>query len=334
MTRYAITGASGYVGTRLSRWLLAHEPDAQLIGFDVRPPQADVAGHARFTFHRLDVRDPLLGERLREAHVDALLHFAFVVDPLYDENEMTDIDVGGTRNVLAAVLNAGVNYLLCTSSTTAYGACPDNPVPLREENVTRASRRFVYAHDKRQMDELVRAFAADHPAVATCIVRPCIVLGPNVANYIAATLLRLPFGVLFDGNDPPGQFIHEDDLVQLIVNCLQKRATGAFNAVGRGLVSSRELASAQGKRTLRLSSQAGPSDSPGWRGATRLTTYASPPGMIDFLKWPWAAAGEKAERELGFVPRYSSAECFAILVARRGEVLESFARKMKELGKR
>src|SRR5262245_17757685 len=131
MAVYAVTGSSGYIGTRTIRWLLDADRENRAIGFDVRPPRIS---DARFEHHELDVRDPRLADKVRG--VDALLHFAFVLDPLYDEREMTDIDVGGTRNVLDAVSRAGIAYLLATSSTTAYGALPDNPVPLTEEQPT------------------------------------------------------------------------------------------------------------------------------------------------------------------------------------------------------
>src|SRR5512144_602749 len=98
MALYAVTGSSGYIGTRTIRWLLDESPDHRVIGFDVRPPR---------------IADPRLEHHQRG--VRALLHFAFIVDPLYDEREMTDIDVNGTRNVLEAARAARVRYLLATS---------------------------------------------------------------------------------------------------------------------------------------------------------------------------------------------------------------------------
>jgi UDP-glucose 4-epimerase len=100
MTTYAITGSSGYVGTRMTRWLLEKEPDCRIIGFDVRPPRVE---SDRLEFHHMDVRDPRLGEVLAGKGVASLMHFAFILDPLYDEKEMIDIEIGGTQNVLAAV---------------------------------------------------------------------------------------------------------------------------------------------------------------------------------------------------------------------------------------
>jgi UDP-glucose 4-epimerase len=330
MATYAITGSSGYVGTRMTRWLLEREPDARVIGFDVRPPRVE---SDRLEFHELDVRDKALPEVLEGRGVKSLLHFAFVLDPMYDEQEMRDIDLGGTANVLAAVERATIPHLLATSSTTAYGALADNPVPLTEEAPTRATPDFNYAHDKRLMDEMLRKFAAEHPAVSVCIVRPCIVLGPTVANYIAASMLSQSVTALLDGADPELQFIHEDDLVRLIATCVEKQAAGVFNAVGRGTVTTTQTARMQGKRAMRLPYKA-------MRAALwgvqklKLLDYNTPPGILDFFRWSWIASGDKARRDLGFQPDHSSEECFQVVIGRKHEVLANFKARMKPRAKR
>jgi len=314
----------------MTRWLLEREPDAKIIGFDVRPPRVE---SDRLEFHRLDVRDPALADRLKGRDVASLLHFAFVLDPLYDEREMHDIDVGGTKNVLRAVVEAKVPHLLATSSTTAYGALPDNPSRLREEDPVRAAPAFAYAHDKRLMDDLLQAFAREHPEVKVCTIRPCIVLGPNVANYIAFNLLTQPVTTLLDGQNPELQFIHEDDLVRLVATCLEKRAAGIYNAVGEGTLTSRDLARLAGKRTLRVPYRAA------WGlvwalHRVRALDFAMPPGILDFFRNPWVASGDKARRDLGFVPDHSSRACFEILLARKDQVLADFKQRIKARGKR
>lgn len=330
MATYAVTGSSGYIGTRTIRWLLDADPANRVLGFDVRPPRIE---DARLEHHALDVRDARLGEKLLGREVAALLHFAFIVDPLYDEKEMTDIDVRGTRNVIDAVAAAKIPYLLATSSTTSYGALPDNPVPLREEHPTRAARDFVYAHDKKVMDEMLRDFAAAHPEIGVCIVRPCIVLGPTVSNYIAVNMLSQPVGALIDGRDTPFQFIHEDDLARLITTCVEQRATGIFNAVGAGEITTRETARMQGKRALPV-----PGKLVGgalWMiRRLKLLPYSMPPGILDFYRYPWIASGDKARRELGFEPRHTTAECFQIVMSRRSEILAGHRRVMAARGKR
>jgi hypothetical protein len=59
-----------------------------------------------------------------------------------------------------------------------------------------------------------------------------------------------------------------------------------------------------------------------------------PPGVLDFFRNPWVATGDKARRELGFVPDHSSRACFEILLSRKEEVLRDFRQRMKARGKR
>jgi UDP-glucose 4-epimerase len=330
MTTYAITGSSGYVGTRMTRWLLERDPGARVIGFDVRPPRIE---SDRLEFHQLDVRDPALGEILDRRKPRTLLHFAFVLDPLYDEAEMRAIDLGGTANVLRAVVRAKIPHLVATSSTTAYGALADNPEPLTEDAPTRASAAFNYAHDKRLMDELLREFAALHREMKVCIVRPCIVLGPTVANYIAASLMAPPVAALLDGKNPRLQFIHEDDLVRLLALCVEKQAAGVYNAVGEGTVTTREVAQIEGKPAVFVPYRAA------WAAVwgiqrLKLLDFNMPPGILDFFRHSWIASGERAQRELGFTPAHSSRECYELLRARKRDVLDEFKQQMKTRGKR
>jgi UDP-glucose 4-epimerase len=330
VTTYAITGSSGYVGTRMTEHLLARDPTARVIGFDVRPPRVT---SDRLEFHALDVRDPRLAEHLVGKDVASLLHFAFVVDPLYDEREMHDIDVRGTENVLRAVAQAKIPHLVATSSTTAYGALPDNPPRLLEDDPPRAAPAFSYAHDKRLMDELLARFAAAHPEIGVCVLRPCIVLGPNVANYIAYNLLALPVTALLDGADPELQFVHEDDLVRLIALCVAQRTRGVYNAVGEGTLRLTELARLAGKRAVKLPSRL--VGAAVWAvQRSRLLDFSMAPGVLDFFRHQWVASGAKARRDLGFVPAFDSRVCFEILVARKASVLAHFRERIKARGKR
>ena len=54
-------------------------------------------------------------------------------------------------------------HLLVASSTTAYGAWPDNPVPIPEEHPVRGLPAYEYARDKTEIDRLCQLWAAQHP---------------------------------------------------------------------------------------------------------------------------------------------------------------------------
>ena len=74
------------------------------------------------------------------------------------------------------------------------------------------------------------------------IVRPCIVFGPNVDNYLVRLWTKQPFAVDVGTIDRQIQFVHEDDVVEAITGLLLGRHAGAFNVAGDGLMTNRECA--------------------------------------------------------------------------------------------
>ena len=180
--RYLITGGSGYIGSRLVGRLVERSDIERIAICDIRPPR----GFQPKTEHRvLDVRDSArVREVIADERPDVLVHLAFVLNPIHDEKLMYEIDVGGTQAVLDAASEAGVGRVLVTSSTTAYGAFPDNPIPITEDWPVRGVPEFEYARDKAECDRLCQLWALQHPDREMTIVRPCIVFGPNVDNYL------------------------------------------------------------------------------------------------------------------------------------------------------
>ena len=314
--KYVITGGAGYIGSRLVE-LLATRDDTELIAIaDVRPPRIP---HARTEFHRTDVRDrAALGALLERVQPDALVHLAFVLNPIRDEEAMYDIDVNGTANALEAASKAGTPHVLVTSSTTAYGAWPDNPEPIGEDWPLRGQPDFAYARNKTESDRVCQLWAADHPDRTMTIVRPCIVLGPNVDNYIVRTWENAPFYPRFKGEpDQHVQFVHEDDLAGAIGGLLVGRHAGAFNVAGDGVMTWQETAELAGLkiRTLPFGFFYGVNKLL-WR--LRVPNTESPPGNLQFIRHPWVCSNEKLKQTLGWTPRHDTRETFELTLYARG----------------
>jgi UDP-glucose 4-epimerase len=144
MQRVAITGSSGYLGSRLIEGLRQRDERLRILGLDVREP-ADVAPH---DFVRADIVDLGLIETLRSFAPDTIIHAAFAFQPMRNTRRMHQINVEGSRNLLQAAAALRPARLLIISSATAYGAWPDNPVPMDESWPLRARREFGYAADK------------------------------------------------------------------------------------------------------------------------------------------------------------------------------------------
>jgi UDP-glucose 4-epimerase len=315
--KYLVTGGSGYIGGRLID-LLTQEPDNEVLNLDIRPPAVP---RPRTRFQHMDVRDRGMRALMETERPDALVHLAFVLNPIRDEHTMYDIDVNGTQNVLEAAAAAGVGQLLVASSTTAYGAFPDNPVPLTEEHPVRGLPGYEYARDKTEIDRQCQLWAAQHPDRVMTIVRPTIVFGPNVDNYIVRFWSSSPFFPLLDGKDPDWQFVHEDDVVEAMSRLLVERRAGIFNLTADGTIKLSEAARLAGLKTRRMPTKVYRRiATAAWR--MRLPRVEAPPGQIDFILYPWIASNEKLKAELGWTPRYTSRETFEITMRAKGILAE------------
>ena len=312
--RYLVTGGSGYIGSRLIDRMVESDDTERIVIADIRPPRSF---HPKVSFSKLDVRDgAAVRELLERERPDALLHLAFVLNPMHDENAMYDIDVGGTQNVLDAASASGVGQVLVTSSATAYGAFPDNPVPIGEDRPVRGVPDFEYARDKTECDRLCQLWALRHPDRVMTIVRPCIVFGPNVDNYIVRAWTKQPFFADFGGPDQPVQFVHEDDVVDALMTLLEGRHAGAYNLAGDGTMTWRECAELIGTPIRRVPKKLF------WRFGRlmwRLHAAETPPGNLHFIIHPWVVSTDRL-KATGWTPRYTSRETFEITMRTHGKL--------------
>lgn len=310
MKRVAITGAAGYLGSALARALADVRDVEAIVGIDIRQPQQPAP---QLHFYQKDITTPLAPIFTQEG-VDTVVHLAFLLNPTRDRRLSRRVNVDGTANVLRASEEAGVKHLLFMSSATAYGAHRDNPTPLTEEAPLRPNSGMTYAQDKAQTDLMAQAFAREHTKMAVTILRACPVLGPTADNFVVRGLFRSAVYKVA-GHDPPMQYLHEEDLLRLLLHCLRNRVAGTYNVAGEGTVPYSELARLSGKRLVSLP--------PGllellaslsW--SLHLQSDGTAAGVA-FIKYPWVASTEKLKREAGFSPRLSSRETLASLIASR-----------------
>jgi UDP-glucose 4-epimerase len=280
---------------------------------DIRPPRAF---RPKVRYEHLDVRDAArVHELLVRERPDALVHLAFVFNPIHDEHAMYEVDVNGTSNVLEAAAEAEVEQVLVTSSATAYGAFPDNPVPLTEEHPVRGVPSFEYARDKAESDRICQLWANQYPDRTMTIVRPTVVFGPSVDNFIVRLLTAQPFVANLGNGGAWVQFVHEDDLVDALTGLLAGRHGGTFNIAADGTMALRECAEALGRPFLRVPRRA-------YWGLTallwRLRIGDAPPGYLHFVVNPWVVSNEKLKRTLGWEPRHTTRETFDLTLGARG----------------
>ena len=309
--RVAVTGAAGYVGRSLIARLARDASVDRILALDVRPLPADIA-KGPVVFARHDVTRPF-GPLLREHRIDALAHLAYVLRPSRDREAARRVNVDGAASALASCEAAGVRHVLYLSSSSVYGAHPDNPPLLGEDAQPRPPRGFQYSEDKAAAERLIANFAASRPGFSAVVLRACPALGPKADNFIASAFSK-PFLVGARGHDPQMQLVHEDDLAEALYRCLLSRVSGTYNLAGDGLIRWSEMARMFGRRVLWLP---GPllRFLVGASWALRLQGD-SPPSGLSFITHTWAASNDKLKRELGIRPRHTSREAWAAFASR------------------
>jgi UDP-glucose 4-epimerase len=302
--RILVTGAAGYIGGKLVETLCQKEWVDAVVGTDIREPARK---YPKYKFDIRDVRQSM-EDIFQNERIDTVVHTAYILPPIHDTRLMEDINKNGTRNILNASAKAGVRQILYTSSTTAYGFYPDNDQPLTEESPLRGNDDFTYAKNKKEIEAILADFVKAHPDIRVTIVRPCFVVGPGFKNPMAEHLQKKL--VMIPSKTRPWQFVHEDDLINVMVLLLKKQIPGAFNVTAEGAMTFDEMIRSLGNIPIPLPwSVIYPLNNLVWfLRLSSITKFPSPP--LRMTVEPWIASSEKLKKETGYQFKYDSRSAF------------------------
>jgi UDP-glucose 4-epimerase len=321
MTRIVVTGASGNVGTALLRRLLTDQEESyDVVGVVRRPPQVAAEPWSRVRWVAADLASasiPTLVEAFRGA--DAVVHLAWGFQPSHRPGYLEAVGVGGTRRVLEAVETAGVPHLVHQSSIGAYAPRSDL-TPVDESYPATGVPSSPYSRHKAAAEEQLDAWSLRPGAAVVTRFRPTLIGqhagGGGQARYFLPTvvppavLTRLP--VLPLASRIALQFVHADDVATAIVAALRRRAAGAFNLAGDGVLRPPEIAEALGARLVEV-----PPAVLRWGCALSWHTGLQPvdPGWVDLALQVPVLDTQAARRELDWTPQHTSAQVLREMIA-------------------
>lgn len=312
MVTIAITGVGGLIGQRLVTALETAPHVDAVLGVDVKPP--DGLRSPKLRLATADVRDRALAQTLDGA--DVVVHLAFQLDPIRDESTMHAVNVDGTRNVFEAARAAGASKTVYVSSGVAYGAHPDNDLPLHEDSPLRANPDFNYAEHKLEVERWLWPWAESHPEMTVTVLRPSIVAGPGVDNFISRQL-EMPRFPAVRGHRPPMQFVHVDDVASALAHAVEHDLPGAYNVSSEGWLSFDEVVAVGGRRVLELPEEVAHSAA---QRMWRLGIGEAPPGQLNYIMHPWVLSVDKLVAT-GWRPRHTNRDALAELAREHGEWL-------------
>jgi nucleoside-diphosphate-sugar epimerase len=297
MTTIAVTGVGGLLGRRLVAALDTREDVERIVGIDVRRPVG--LNSPKLVFRHGDVRDPAIADAFQ--NVDVVVHLAFQMDPIHDEAAMRSINVDGTRTVFEAARAAGVRQVVYPSSVVAYGAHPDNDLPLTEDSPLRGTPAFNYSEHKRDVEAWLWPWLEEVDDLEVTVLRSACVLGAGMQNFVSR-IFEAPRVLLVKGHKPPLQFVHVDDVVSAVLHTIDHRLTGAYNVCAEGWLSMDEVTAIVGRRTLQVPEEVAFSSA---ERAWKLGLGEQPPGLVHHLMHPWVMTPAKLVAT-GWAPRHSN----------------------------
>lgn len=304
MVRYLVTGGAGFLGINLVRYLLGK--GHQVTSLDVAEfDYPDCRDKVRIVTG--DIRDTIKVAEAMEG-VQIVVHCAAAL-PLYKKEDILSTDVDGTRNVIEAASHQGVERFIHVSSTAVYGIPDHHPIYEDDE----LDGVGPYGEAKILAEEV----CLEHRAAGMCvpILRPKSFIGPERLGVFAMFYDWAKdahgFPMIGSGNNRY-QLLDVEDLCEAIY---------VTATLDKDIVNDTFNIGAKEFKTMKEDFQA-VLDCAGF--GKKIRGFPAGPviavlKILEFLKlsplykWVYETASqesfvsiEKAERVLGFVPRYSN----------------------------
>lgn len=306
-----VTGATGFVGSAVARTLLARGHRLRLL---VRPggDRRNIEG-LQAELAEGDLRDPSTFAAA-VAGCRYLFHVAadyrlWVPDP----GPMMQANIDGTRALLLAARDAGVERIVYCSSVAALGLVGDGTPGTEDTPVDPAKVIGVYKQSKYLAEQEVRRLIQDE-GVPAVIVNPSTPVGPRDIKptptgkmVLDAAAGRMPAFV-----DTGLNVVHVDDVAEGHLLALERGRIGEAYILGgtdmrleQILTLIDDVVGRRPQRRLRLPHRALIPLALGMEGAARA--FGIEPmvtrEMLGMAKKQMFFSSAKAVRELGYAPR-------------------------------
>ena len=206
--RVLVTGASGFIGSRLTE-RLHFGSDWRPKALIRNPGRAARLARMPIDFAIGDLASPSTLARALEG-CEAVVHAG--IGTSWRQSERIATNVAGTKNLVDAALRAGVKRFVHLSTLAVYGNRVTGTIT--EETPVNPTKGWDYAESKLAAEQIVlEAAARGLPAV---VLRVAVVYGPHNMTIVVRPLERLVENglVLVDCDKVPSNTIYVDNLCE------------------------------------------------------------------------------------------------------------------------
>ena len=209
INRVLITGATGFVGSRLAE-RLALGSDIQVRALIHKFSGPGLARLCRLpvTVVNADILDPAAVLEAADG-CDTIIHLAY--GRAGTEHQRREVTVKGTENLMKAAVAQKVHKLIYFSTASVHGVAP--PGPVIKESAPYEVTTEVYRESKIEAEKCVWKYHAEH-GLNTVIFRPPLIYGPYDYLWSGPIIEDIQSGaILINGGNGAANLVYVDNLI-------------------------------------------------------------------------------------------------------------------------
>lgn len=235
--RILLTGGSGYLGSILTRKLLANGHNVRILDNFLFGKESlkDIQNNKKLELVTGDIRDlSIVGKSLK--NIDSVIHLASIVGTQsaeLDPKASMEVNFMATRNIAELCKIYKIKQFIFASTCSVYGAQPDHQLIAENSEVNpldsyglskfQSERAILQAYDYPTILRLGTLFGASH--------RMRFDLAINL--FIAQAMNKEKITVF--GGDQWRPFLHVDDAAEAFSFAVEKQMEGTYNVIWKNL---------------------------------------------------------------------------------------------------
>jgi UDP-glucose 4-epimerase len=313
-----VTGACRFLGGYLTARLAQNPLINRVIAVDAVAPSKDMLRRmGRAEFVRADIRNPFIAKVIRNDDVDTVVHAsaASYAPRSGGGTTLKEINVMGAMQLFAACQKApSVRRVVLKSTSEVYGSSARDPVMFTEDSSSHRPFREGFPKDSLDIEGYVRGLGRRRPDITVTILRLANMIGPamdtTLSRYLAGPLVPVVVG-----RDARLQLLHEQDALGALERAAMAGKPGTFNIGADGIIMLSQAIRRAGRIPLPV---------PGFglwaldslRRANRYTELNR--DQLDYLSYGRVMDTTRMREELGYHPKWTTAEAFDDYLRGRG----------------
>jgi UDP-glucose 4-epimerase len=313
-----VTGACRFLGGYLTARLAQNPLINHVIAVDAIAPSKDLLRRmGRAEFVRADIRNPFIAKVIRNGDVDTVVHAAAAsYSPRSGGRAaLKELNVMGAIQLFAACQKApSVRRVVLKSTSEVYGSSPRDPVLFTEDTSARRPPGEGFARDSIDIEGYARGLRRRRPDIAVTILRLANMIGPAMDTALSRYLAG-PVVPTVIGHDARLQLLHEQDALGALERATMAGKAGTYNIGAPGIIMMSQAIRRSGRIPLPVP-RIGLWAVDSLVRATRYTELDRE--QLDYLSYGRVMDTSRMRNDLGYSPKWSTAEAFDEYVRGRG----------------